>query len=67
VVTCTGATAAATLKLNAIVAVAGVPAASFTCAVNEKFPACVGVPLIAPDAEFNVRPLGSDPAEMLQV
>ena len=34
---------------------------SFTCAVNVKGPAAVGVPLSAPVDVFNVTPVGSDP------
>ena len=45
-----------------VVAVSAVPPVeSVTLTVNENGPAVVGVPLITPVEEFNVRPPGSEP------
>jgi hypothetical protein len=48
-----------TVKLK--VADAVIPFASLTWIVKLKLPAAVGVPLIAPDAEFKFKPEGQEP------
>ncbi len=68
VVICTVVAAAATVKLNAFVAVCAVgEVESVTMAVKLKEPAVVGVPEIAPLEADNVRPAGNAPALMLQL
>ena len=62
VVICTGVTAAATVMLNACVAVCAVGAVeSVTLAVKLNVPAVVGVPEIVPVVPFNVNPAGRVP------
>ena len=68
VVTCTGVTAAATVRVSAFVAVCAVgEVESVTLAVKLKVPDAVGVPEIAPVAADRVRPAGNAPELMLQL
>jgi hypothetical protein len=68
VVICTGVTAAATVTLNAFVAVCAVGTVeSVTLAVKLNDPAVVGVPEIVPLAAASVRPGGNAPELMLQL
>src|SRR5208283_5897626 len=68
VVICTGATPAATVIVNACVAVCAVGVVeSVTLAVKLKVPVAVGVPEIVPVAADNVRPVGNAPELMLQL
>jgi hypothetical protein len=68
VVTCTGVTAAATVRLNDCVAVCAVgEVASVTLTVKVKEPDAVGVPVIVPLDAASVRPAGSAPELMLQL
>ena len=65
---CTGATAAAIVRVNNFVAVCAVGAVeSVTFAVKLNDPAVVGVPEIVPVAVASVRPAGSVPELMLQL
>jgi hypothetical protein len=67
VVICTAATAAATVRVNDLVAVSAVGLVeSVTLAVKLKEPDAVGVPEMVP-AEDNVRPPGKAPEPMLQL
>jgi hypothetical protein len=59
--------AAATLILNAAVAVWGVADESFACTENAEEPDAVGVPEIAPVELLSVKPAGSEPEATLQV
>jgi hypothetical protein len=52
---------AAIVILSDFVAVCAGEDESFTCIVKEDVPLCVGVPLICPDVELRVRPVGSVP------
>jgi hypothetical protein len=66
-VICTAVTAAATVRVNDLLAVCAVGfVESVTLAVKLKEPDAVGVPEIAP-AEDSVRPPGSAPELMLQL
>jgi hypothetical protein len=68
VVICTGVTAAATVTLNAFVAVCAVGTVeSVTLAAKVNVPAAVGVPEIVPLAAASVRPAGNAPELMLQL
>ncbi len=60
-----GCAAAATLSVKAFVAICGVLAESFTCAVKLKLPAAPGVPAITPALESD-NPPGNCPDAMLQ-
>ena len=65
---CTGATAAAIVRVNDLVAVCAVGAVeSVTLAVKLNDPAVVGVPEIVPLAAASVRPAGNAPELMLQL
>ena len=65
---CTGATAAAVVRVNDFAAVCAVGAVeSVTLAVKLNDPAVVGVPEIVPLAAASVRPAGNVPELMLQL
>ena len=65
---CTGATAAAIVRVNDFVAVCAVGAVvSVTFAVKLNDPAVVGVPEIVPLAAASVRPAGNAPELMFQL
>jgi len=67
-VICIGVTAAATVMLNACVAVCRVGAVeSVTLTAKLNVPAVVGVPEIVPLAAAIVRPAGNVPELMLQL
>ena len=68
VVTLTGVTAAATVRLNDFVAVCAVGVVeSVTFAVKLNVPDAVGVPEIVPVAAASVSPPGNAPELMLQL